>query len=855
MTRRFQNISKKKFNIIFAIVLVLAALASVGISILTQTDFIPVFKTNVKMKNAVEFSVSGQELKENEHEGIEYLDDGSIITTTNDPMIYYNANGNYVKTLQVEFSQPLNTALNITVYYTAAPGEDLSEERIVSQVAHAGDTQCLLFLPGSSIYTLRIDIGQDAGISYSLDGISFNKVPEGGFWKQYFDNFPIYKVVLFSELFMLAFVFALLHIFFLIKPLYEKIYRFRWIIAACALIFCTANRLNGDSLAVYDQLVQPNSGSEYVEPVIGEERSIRSDEFLVESPSKLAASFSDEPFGLYNNIQRGTKTVNLYGAYLNPLEIARAPFMLGFGFLPLEYAYSFSWYGPIILLFMVSFELCYLIARKRKILSFAGACLIGLSPFYLWWSLPSFILWAQASILCIYYFIKLRKTLGKIICAAGFGISFANFVLYLYPAWIVPMAYVALAFIIWIIHENKRDFKALRWFHFLIFALGVCLAGLLVLLYLRSISDYVTAISNTVYPGERHDAGGYGLPFIFNYFRTYMYGISDIGNASEFSAILSFFPIPLIAGLITLVKSKKKKKDWLIILLLIVNAVFIIFCTAGFPLALAKISLLSRSTAVRVVPILALTQVYLMMRVLSRKENKRLLHPVIAAAIGVVTAVIAYKYCESTAPGYLSLFWTVVSFAVIIVFSLVLLSSSKERSKNILAGVLAVISIVTAFTIRPVSIGLDAIYSKPVAQEIQRIVKEDPDADWIAYGGGYLLSGYSVACGAPTINSTNIYPNMELWTELDPEGKYEDVYNRYAHVNVVFVEDETSFELNLDDAMTVYINYDDLEKIGCRYVLSVVPLDGGDGSSIQFDQIYSEDSIYIYEVVDTASLA
>ena len=64
-------------------------------------------------------------------------------------------------------------------------------------------------------------------------------------------------------------------------------------------------------------------------------------------------------------------------------------------------------------------------------------------------------------------------------------------------------------------------------------------------------------------------------------------------------------------------------------------------------------------------------------------------------------------------------------------------------------------------------------------KEIRTIEQEKPGI-WIVENAGYPLINIPVLAGAPTINSTNVYPNLEHWSQLDPEGSNEEIYNRYA---------------------------------------------------------------------------
>ena len=157
-------------------------------------------------------------------------------------------------------------------------------------------------------------------------------------------------------------------------------------------------------------------------------------------------------------------------------------------------------------------------------------------------------------------------------------------------------------------------------------------------------------------------------------------------------------------------------------------------------------------------------------------------------------------------------------------------------------------ALITGVYIRPITKGTYAVDSKPLAKEIQSIVKTDKKSKWIAYGGGIVLSGFSVACGAPTINSVNTYPNMELWKKLDPSGQYNEVYNRYAHIDIDFTDSDTSMELLQADCMRIHLSYKDLVKTDVKYIVALVTLTSGN-EYVDFEQLYSEDGSYIYKVI------
>lgn len=87
---------------------------------------------------------------------------------------------------------------------------------------------------------------------------------------------------------------------------------------------------------------------------------------------------------------------------------------------------------------------------------------------------------------------------------------------------------------------------------------------------------------------------------------------------------------------------------------------------------------------------------------------------------------------------------------------------------------------------------------------------------------------------------------MELWHKLDKDGEYEDIYNRYSHVQVEFTNDETSFKLLTPDYFTLFLNINDLEKLNVDYILSDYNIKWY-ASEIS-KCIYHEGGLYIYKL-------
>ena len=105
--------------------------------------------------------------------------------------------------------------------------------------------------------------------------------------------------------------------------------------------------------------------------------------------------------------------------------------------------------------------------------------------------------------------------------------------------------------------------------------------------------------------------------------------------------------------------------------------------------------------------------------------------------------------------------------------------------------------------------------------------------------------------GLKTINSVNIYPNIELWKRIDEDGKYEDIYNRYAHIKMVIDSriDNAEFILQRPDSFIVKITEDDLKSLEIKYIVrNVYEKDLVLNNGIIVNEIYKDNLYKVYKL-------
>ena len=179
------------------------------------------------------------------------------------------------------------------------------------------------------------------------------------------------------------------------------------------------------------------------------------------------------------------------------------------------------------------------------------------------------------------------------------------------------------------------------------------------------------------------------------------------------------------------------------------------------------------------------------------------------------------------------------------------LNIDNEKIKNYTIYGLIIVALVTGLRVNPIIRTTDIFYTKPVAIKMQEIKNEDPSALWVVNDGGWYINDYALANGIKVLNSTQLYPNMELFKTLlgDKAEENRSIYNRYAHMNLEITDEDTEVSLLYADNIALKLNYKDLSKIDVKYVLSTESFSKKNFSNY-FEEIYNEDGIYIYKVME-----
>lgn len=647
------------------------------------------------------------------------------------------------------------------------------------------------------------------------------------------------------------FEFVFIHFILDINKMYKFIFKYRYWIALALLGFFILFELSGSSIAEWLKYWEDTlSQGQGTNTLFGIPRAVRSDEWAVNTPIALSQAYNMKgKFPYFGDVTRASLTdmFIVYGQPVLDIAVIFRPFHWGYLLFGAARGLSFFWYGRLIALFLVTFEFSRLISKDNKILSAIAAVLISFAPIVQWWfavnGIAEILIFGQLILLLIYNYIKTDNYKRRLIYALIFVICAGGYILVFYPAWQISAAYVWLAFFIWIIIEYRKDFKFSKYDLFIFVLCLILLFSGLGYILLKS-KDTIKAVMETVYPGKRFELGGGGISFYINHLTNIFQPFKNSElNFCKQAVFLDFFPICYILSFYVLFV--EKNKDRLLKILLIVGIFLNLWMLFGLNALLAKVTLLFCVPPKRGYFAVGLINIFILIRTLTliKEFMSRKGCLMLSVILSIFFSVIAKIYFDV----YMTKSMILILFFVLCLGFYLLLMAYKSNYKKLLLLYSVLVVGFTGMCVNPIEKGLDSIYNNVLMDAIKDINKKE-DGIWMVEGGGFPIPNYPIMAGVSTLNSTNVYPDLEKWHKIDPQGQYEDIYNRYAHIVINLIKkDESSFELIQTDLFKLYLDVFDLSKLDVKYIISKNNLEWLN-NGIEFNRLYDDKGYKIYKV-------
>lgn len=644
----------------------------------------------------------------------------------------------------------------------------------------------------------------------------------------------------------------------------ELIYKYRFVLSFLLLIMLVSLKISGSSMGCWKLFL--GDGESGIR--LGEPRVWRSDEWGTLTPLCFRQQYNT--LGAYNRYSQTlgsilTDNMLVYGQPSWDILTLFRPFYWGYLFFGSERGLSWFWCSRLIVLFLSWFELGMLITDGQKKLSVMLSICVSFAPFLQWWfainGLVEMLIYGACFVLGSNYLVSHAFNPRKIAVAVGMAVCAVGYVLTFYPTWMVPVAWGFVPLFLWVIiwkfnRKVLRRVDVMPWL--LIFVITA--AGLTILAVTSW--DVITAELNSVYPGNApSSSGGTGLWWMMKYPISLVSRFSMNELIVENSSIICFAPAGFILALWVIIK--EKKKDPLLILLLGMNLFLAWYYCVGIPKWLAKILLLSFVNSNRGPQVLGFLRLTLFARAVALKEKapKRWLAALAAVISSAVPMRLALGFTKYEPGGLRYEYFDtaekiVVVWAILAVVFYLLYRARKSKYTMAVLGVCTVV-LASSIWINPVAKGIPEITKSETMQQIRDLVKEDPQAIWLVVDMAYPATNIPAMAGADCLNTTQTYPQKTRWEMLDPEGEYEDIYNRYCHIRAS-LGSKTMLELVSTDYVEVTLSPEDLKKLNIRYIVSTNDFDEKiaarttnifTDSGIEFQKYYEGTQLSIYGCV------
>ena len=535
-------------------------------------------------------------------------------------------------------------------------------------------------------------------------------------------------------------------------------------------------------------------GLEKSESVIaGTPKFIRMDEWMISSTGVIGQYNAGMP--IKNESVGDLNAPVVWGLPVKDISTVLRPHLWSYFIFDVERAFAFSWNFNIFFFLASTFLLFMLLTKNNFWLSITGTFFIFFSGGLQWWSyfIGNYMLYLNGMFISMVYLLYNKKLLPLVIAGLFFILSVYGFIFNLYPPFQVPLVYLYLFLFIGFLLQRK-NFQIIKeglLLKIIVFTISLVILVGFIYHYYNLVKDTYTLMLNTVYPGRRFSTGGgliNGKVFaeFFGIFMTDLHTPTQWMNICEASGFIMFFPI-LFYG-IGYYYYKTKKTDPILISLSVFILIGLIYVLLGFPGFLSKITLFSMTPDFRTLPIVGVGNCILLICYIASNKTeikKEKLSWIELGALGgasLIFMLIASSLINKATNNFFTGAQVGIATVLIVVSYLLIRYKYLSRTKLALYIVLLVMVLPNAM-VNPITKGLGPILENPLVVDSKEIHEKDPQARWALYGDS-RLSNLLKANGINVFNSVKLVPPMKDMKILDPAGKQDSVYNRYAWMTI-----------------------------------------------------------------------
>ena len=640
----------------------------------------------------------------------------------------------------------------------------------------------------------------------------------------------------------------------------EIIYLVFLIISVCTL---TILKISGTSAGVYHHLFYGDSTKDNA-LLFGEPKDIRSDEFTVATAWTVSQGYED--YAKVNPLYGiSGQSFLFYDVPVKDFTLFFKPQNWGFLFFPIEQAFAFKWWLRAALFLYSAFLILLRISKHQVPFAIIGSLGLFFSPYIQWWYSVTMMDIVTCNFLlfeCLIRLIRFKKEKELWIFGGLFAYLWIALIFLFYPPTQIVFGWLFVLLSAGFIWQERFQLNKSRVRSLLITlgGCGVAIAGMMTE-FLIQYWPTIETIRNTAYPGQRTTTGGgYNLVFLLgNFFNMQLVnpGVSiptffwnNQSMASGFF-LYALFLLPILFFIIFKEYQIKKQVDFWTAFLSLLFLLLLIWELFGAPPVLGRLLLIDSVPPIRVLLALGTLNIILIAWFLYHVNIPQSRTFYIVSII--VSIVLAFYYLGFSI--YLKMNYSGFIYSNLKIIGIPILIGltffTLLRKKPVLfVSLLFIFSFISSYRVNPLYQGLGELNSGDLAKTIQGLHQSDQqNSRWILYDSPLMLN-YLQANGIPALSATYYSPDLPLWRTLDPEGQYNDVYNRYARV--LFRPDNVEkprFVLTYRDAMSVYVDPCSKQLVDLNVKYQVFPYQVDYDCLSEVKQInYPKVQFYIYEV-------
>lgn len=524
---------------------------------------------------------------------------------------------------------------------------------------------------------------------------------------------------------------------------------------------------------------------------LGDLRPIRSDEWEVITPMAISQFTHTPPFPIVNRHYgadgQNMMVVGMTGVPVWHISSLAKPATWGFFLFDLRHALSWHWWFPFFACFTAVWFLLQRFFEMDWRQAAGWSASLALAPYSVGFSgWPAYTVFFSA--LCM---VTMDRMLRSKRIASGLtwggllGITLTGYVLTLYPAWQITVAYLlAPLALTWLWQQRSAlRVQSAQWAGL---AASLGMTALLLGSWWLDAQEAVHWIRETVYPGQRTTGAGGDIDpwFLIKGLMSpaTMYGPSPLMDPSDAGSFIFLFIPTTVCALLAWWHRRSLNATGAA--LLGYTALAFLYLFVGMDVTVARLSLWGMVPTYRIDIALAFAQVLTIGWIIQARPADALVSTHssknLAIATGAFTAALGW-YLFQKLPTLIAmeippplvwiscLGWGGLGYLLIV------------RQYGLLAFLFCLWTFATSLPFNPLVHAPTKITLSPVLSASIQESNTSPNA-MIAVVGERAWSMLLPAAGVPVLNSVHYHPPRTLWKDLDPTGEYTALHNRYQRL-------------------------------------------------------------------------